>query len=95
MINDKQIKERLLPLVKEVANDYLPKGKELDDDYTVSSILEKEIVADTVNAWQFVIGIKDNKLVAYDSEEDKRVYISFEDLSSEDLANLLSQILRQ
>lgn len=95
MINEKQIKERLLPLVKEVANDYLPKGKELDDDYVVSSILEKGIVADTANVWQFVIGVKDDKLVAYDTEEDKRVYISFNDLFAEDLAHLLSQILRQ
>lgn len=99
MISNIEIKEKLLPLVKRVAKDYLPSEKGLKDDYIIDSMIEKHIVWTPSIYSQVVVGVKNNKLVVVDADDYEGVddfeYVDFEHLTTSDLSNLLTQILMQ
>ena len=94
MISSKEIKERLLPLVREVAKDYLPSELELKDNDIFEDMLEKgySLIDETD---KYVVGIEKDKLVVFDTEEEIKELVSLKDLTDYDLSNLLTHILMQ
>lgn len=97
MLNDKQIRNVLFPLVQDVVDMVLPKKEELlKDEYLVSEMIDHKITWSPSYPNELVIGYEDGKLIILGNEknpEEKFSYVALEHLSLLELSTLFKNII--